>query len=99
MPVLVGNAMISQDPLLFSSVVLDLTEVKQKEVALRVAQAEAQRANDEKSAFLSRMSHELRTPLNAVIGFGQLLSIDELTQGPAASRSTRSSRAAGICWP
>jgi PAS domain S-box-containing protein len=57
----------------------DVTEAKQVEVALRQAQCEAQRANDEKSAFLSRMSHELRTPLNAVIGFGQLLSIDQLS--------------------
>ena len=31
-----------------------------------------------KSEFLSRMSHELRTPLNAVIGFGQLLELDDL---------------------
>ncbi len=29
-----------------------------------------------KTDFLSRMSHELRTPLNAVLGFAQLMSID-----------------------
>lgn len=37
-------------------------------------------ADSAKSEFLSRMSHELRTPLNAVLGFGQLLQMDELTQ-------------------
>jgi signal transduction histidine kinase len=29
---------------------------------------------------LSRASHELRTPLNAILGFGQLLSLDELNE-------------------
>ncbi|WP_152415220.1 PAS domain S-box protein [Caenispirillum salinarum] len=42
---------------------------------LRVAQREADAANQAKSAFLSSMSHELRTPLNAVLGFAQLLEV------------------------
>ncbi len=45
----------------------------------RRAEARAETANRAKSEFLSRMSHELRTPLNAVIGFGQLLEMEELT--------------------
>jgi signal transduction histidine kinase/ActR/RegA family two-component response regulator len=40
--------------------------------------AQAEDANHAKSEFLSRMSHELRTPLNAVVGFGQLLELDDL---------------------
>jgi signal transduction histidine kinase len=43
------------------------------------AAAAADDANQAKSEFLSRMSHELRTPLNAVLGFGQLLRLDDLT--------------------
>jgi signal transduction histidine kinase/CheY-like chemotaxis protein len=43
------------------------------------ARLDAHRANRAKSVFLSRMSHELRTPLNAVLGFGQLLELDELS--------------------
>jgi signal transduction histidine kinase/ActR/RegA family two-component response regulator len=42
------------------------------------ARLEAERANAAKTAFLSRMSHELRTPLTAVLGFAELLEMDEL---------------------
>jgi signal transduction histidine kinase len=45
--------------------------------------AVARRASDAKTVFLSRMSHELRTPLNAVIGFAQLIQMD---QPPAPGR-------------
>lgn len=47
----------------------------------REARHVAEAANRSKSEFLSRMSHELRTPLNAVLGFGQLLELDDL-DGP-----------------
>ncbi len=53
--------------------------VDERTRSLREAQATAERANNAKSEFLSRMSHELRTPLNAVLGFAQLLEMDDLT--------------------
>ena len=49
------------------------------------ARAEADRANQAKSEFLSRMSHELRTPMNAVLGFAQVLEMDELTEDQSRS--------------
>ncbi|WP_439535643.1 PAS domain-containing sensor histidine kinase [Methyloversatilis sp.] len=54
----------------------DLTERRRAEAALRAQQA-AEQASAAKTAFLSRMSHELRTPLNAVLGFAQLMRMDD----------------------
>ncbi|WP_170315444.1 PAS domain-containing hybrid sensor histidine kinase/response regulator [Nakamurella deserti] len=63
----------------------DITDRKSAEAALRFAQSEADRANAAKNEFLSRMSHELRTPLNAVLGFAQLLEMDQLSESQADS--------------
>ena len=56
-----------------------LSEQGRLQEAERAARHEAERANRVKSQFISRMSHELRTPLNSVIGFGQLLERDQLS--------------------
>lgn len=56
-----------------------VAERKRAEEAARLASETADQANRAKSEFLSRMSHELRTPLNAVLGFAQILELDDLT--------------------
>jgi len=61
----------------------EITDVKQREMELRVAKETAEAANRSKSAFLANMSHELRTPLNAIIGFSDLLRSQ--TFGPLGS--------------
>ena len=55
------------------------------EQRLRDARGAAERASGAKSEFLSRMSHELRTPLNSILGFAQLLQMDELPEEQSAA--------------
>ena len=55
------------------AIVSDITELKEREEALRAARDLAEQASRSKSEFLANMSHELRTPLNAIIGFSEVM--------------------------
>jgi signal transduction histidine kinase len=58
---------------LFAGQVTTNIENARRYQELRMRNAEVERANHAKSAFLATMSHELRTPLNAIIGFTRLV--------------------------
>ncbi|MBF0296343.1 MAG: response regulator [Magnetococcales bacterium] len=59
---------------LWDGVVIDITERKLLENALRAARQEAEQANQAKSRFLATMSHDIRTPMNTILGVGQVLT-------------------------
>ncbi len=52
---------------------IDITEFREVEEALRAVRDKALEGERARTAFLAGVSHELRTPLNAIIGFAEML--------------------------
>jgi signal transduction histidine kinase/ActR/RegA family two-component response regulator len=50
-----------------------INKLRRRDEALRIAIADAEKANQAKSAFLAMMSHELRTPLHGILGMAGLM--------------------------
>ena len=56
---------------------VDITHHKEVEKELLRATQKAEEANRLKSEFLTNMSHEIRTPMNVIMGFTDILLMDE----------------------
>ncbi|MEH6436997.1 MHYT domain-containing protein [Massilia sp. DD77] len=59
-------------------VILDITERRQMEEALRDAKEKAEQAAAARATFVANMSHEIRTPMNSILGFTDVLLDGEL---------------------
>ncbi|WP_313030372.1 MHYT domain-containing protein [Massilia alkalitolerans] len=61
-------------------VILDITERRQMEDALRDAKDKAEQAAAARATFVANMSHEIRTPMNSILGFTDVLLDGELNK-------------------
>lgn len=66
--------------IVWEGVVMDVTDRKQAEEALRQAKNMAEQAAHTRAEFLAIMSHEIRTPLNAIIGLIRWVLESELDE-------------------
>ena len=77
--VLIKFVLINNNGKAISSVI-DITNIKNTETALRISKDKAEESNRLKTEFLNNMSHEIRTPMNGILGFSELLANPNLSE-------------------
>ncbi len=85
-----GTTIVSADDKIISYMIIigDITKRKFAETNLIKAKEQAEEANMLKTAFLSNLSHEIRTPLNHILGFLELVLVDDTTKEEQKEYST-----------
>ena len=68
---------VSGKPIQITTSERDMCEQIQKENFINLQKDLAEKANIQKTSFLANMSHEIRTPLSSIVGFAELLEIQE----------------------
>jgi PAS domain S-box-containing protein len=58
----------------------DITELKNASNVLRLAKEKAEASDRLKTEFLNNISHEVRTPLNGILGFAEIISMQDLSE-------------------
>lgn len=59
-----------------AGLILNIQAIKDREAELEEARLLAEKA-ELKQSFLANMSHEIRTPLNSIVGFANILAVDD----------------------
>jgi signal transduction histidine kinase len=75
--------------------VCDVSEQRNMQQQVALAELQSQAVEHCRSSFLSNMSHELRTPLNAIMGFAQMLEQQQITDTETAKDYLRHIRMSG----
>jgi PAS domain S-box-containing protein len=58
----------------------DITDRKNVTEALKLAKEKAEASDKLKTEFLNNISHEVRTPLNGILGFAEIISLEDLSE-------------------